>query len=467
MPFLTTIATSDEVVEIQHSSLAGLANDDHTQYALLASNASARNVFTSSEAEGTVMTIVVPTSGDFPGVALKVLNNAQNTEVFTIAESGISSYIRAEAPIYIHPTKRISFTASTTVPTAQDGYISAANPNGQTAGYLKLDAGAASAGYIDVSDGGGSITTNGNGSIGLGVAANRTTLNGSGSTVTVTLPAVTGTLASLAGTQTFTGAKTFSSNITLANGEYISNSVDNKIDFFGSNGSTLGSLRIDFNTWTTNGVVLLARNGATGTESTTNIRFDSPLVVNNDVNFSFGGSQQHRFRFTTTGNDTLQCGLTPSASNACALAVIHASHLGNANRSPATLHSNPNLYVYSSDSTQANDFIRIEHDQDDANIVVGQGELNLRADRFAFASTAIAPAAKVHAQTGSTDAIAVLRLNQQDIDEQFVDYVGTSSADGTKSINTDSFSNYSFVGMVRINVNGTDYWTPYYNYIGV
>ena len=74
-------------------------------------------------------------------------------------------------------------------------------------------------GDINTSAGGGSITTNGaSGSIGLGVSATRTTLNGSGSAVTVTLPAITGTLASLAGTQTFTGSKTFSSMVSTTVG---------------------------------------------------------------------------------------------------------------------------------------------------------------------------------------------------------------------------------------------------------
>ena len=41
--------------------------------------------------------------------------------------------------------------------------------------------------------------------------------------------------------------------------------------------------------------------------------------------------------------------------------------------------TNPQFLVYSSDSTNANDYIRLEHDQTDANIYSGAGDINLIA----------------------------------------------------------------------------------------
>jgi hypothetical protein len=68
-------------------------------------------------------------------------------------------------------------------------------------------------GSINASNGGGSIDTRGVGSIGLGIAATRTTLVGSAtSACTVTLPNATTTLAGLAVTQTFTQVNTFSAS---------------------------------------------------------------------------------------------------------------------------------------------------------------------------------------------------------------------------------------------------------------
>ena len=39
--------------------------------------------------------------------------------------------------------------------------------------------------------------------------------------------------------------------------------------------------------------------------------------------------------------------------------------------------NNPQFLVYSTDSTNANDYIRLEHDQTDANIFSGDGGINL------------------------------------------------------------------------------------------
>ena len=88
--------------------------------------------------------------------------------------------------------------------------------SGATGGNLDLHGGTLAGGSINCADGGGSINTTGaTGSIQLGYSATRTTINGSGSAVTITLPAVTGTLMSLAGTQTITGDKTFNGLLTI------------------------------------------------------------------------------------------------------------------------------------------------------------------------------------------------------------------------------------------------------------
>jgi len=62
------------------------------------------------------------------------------------------------------------------------------------------------------------------------------------------------------------------------------------------------------------------------------------------------------------------------------------------------------------------------------------------------------------------------------VDEEFIRFDGTSAADQTKSISTvngdgavegpknfSASAGWAFEGMVRVNINGTDYWMPYYS----
>ena len=48
-----------------------------------------------------------------------------------------------------------------------------------------------------------------------------------------------------------------------------------------------------------------------------------------------------------------------------------------------------------------------------------------------------------------------------DADKEFIKFDGTSNSDQSSSITTDT-SVGSLTGHVRVNVNGTDYWIPFY-----
>jgi len=65
-------------------------------------------------------------------------------------------------------------------------------------------------------------------------------------------------------------------------------------------------------------------------------------------------------------------------------------------------------------------------------------------------------------QNEPTAVNPVLEINQNDDDEAFVDFKGTSSTDDTKSITTRT-SGASIQGFIRIKINGTTYWMPFYN----
>ena len=64
-------------------------------------------------------------------------------------------------------------------------------------------------------------------------------------------------------------------------------------------------------------------------------------------------------------------------------AVVSKFHLNSSNRSMSTSDknalgmTNPQFLVYSADANDANDYIRLEHDQTDANIFSGNGGINL------------------------------------------------------------------------------------------
>ena len=64
-------------------------------------------------------------------------------------------------------------------------------------------------------------------------------------------------------------------------------------------------------------------------------------------------------------------------------------------------------------------------------------------------------------QASSTGAIAVLTLDQGDADQEFIRFDGTTASDQSSSLSTDT-SVGSLTGHIRINVNGTDFWIPYY-----
>jgi len=231
---------------------------------------------------------------------------------------------------------------------------------------------------------------------------------------TVTLPNFTTTLAGLAGTQTFTGTNTFSSlanfnggissaggtfsaltrftagisaagatftgNITLQNEETIRNTTNGRIDFMPGpvSGTTYG-LYMHFTNWGNGafGPQFGVINSSTGVlDTSASILYGTDLVMTSAKAFSLNSAQTCKFRVNSSAtgrvhtlNVTVPVG---TGYTGAAFALIDSSAAGNANRAPVVNHSHPNFYVYSAGSANANDFIRIEHDRTNANIVTGQ-----------------------------------------------------------------------------------------------
>ncbi len=83
------------------------------------------------------------------------------------------------------------------------------------------------------------------------------------------------------------------------------------------------------------------------------------------------------------------------------------------------------------------------------------------ADKIGFGTNTPADASVEINQANSSGAIACLSLDQDDTDQEFIKFDGTSASDQSSSITTDT-SVGSLTGHIRVNINGTDFWIPYY-----
>ena len=99
--------------------------------------------------------------------------------------------------------------------------------------------------------------------------------------------------------------------------------------------------------------------------------------------------------------------------------------------------------------------VRIESNGD-ANYFVSDGG----TDKVGIG--VLAPASKLEVnQNSSTGAVACLELDQDDTDQPFIKFDGTTASDQSSSLTTDT-SVGSITGHIRVDINGTDFWIPYY-----
>jgi len=71
-----------------------------------------------------------------------------------------------------------------------------------------------------------------------------------------------------------------------------------------------------------------------------------------------------------------------------------------------------------------------------------------------------APQIKINGPAASV--LSALNVTQNDDDEPFVDYNGTTAASAAKSLSSWTAGN-TIQGFVRVAINGADFWMPYYN----
>jgi len=83
------------------------------------------------------------------------------------------------------------------------------------------------------------------------------------------------------------------------------------------------------------------------------------------------------------------------------------------------------------------------------------------ADKIGFGTNTPADASVEINQANSSGAIACLSLDQDDTDQEFIKFDGTTASDQTASLTTDTEVG-AITGHIRVNINGTDFWIAYY-----
>jgi hypothetical protein len=66
-------------------------------------------------------------------------------------------------------------------------------------------------------------------------------------------------------------------------------------------------------------------------------------------------------------------------------------------------------------------------------------------------------------QPSTSGAIPVMALDQGDIDDTFINFIGTSAADGSRSISSDTSEDSAKFGAIRVEINGVTKWIRIYD----
>jgi len=179
------------------------------------------------------------------------------------------------------------------------------------------------------------------------------------------------------------------------------------------------------------------------------VSFDGgDFIFNNssaDKNFTIESNGAAHMVFVDGGNDRV--GIN-NASPSTTLDVV-----GTAKISGAVDFDGGNFTF--NDSGASVDFRAETNTLDDAFFIDGS------ADKIGFGTETPANALVEINQSKTTGAIACLSLDQDDVDQEFIHFEGTTASDQTASLTTDT-SVGALTGHIRVNINGTDFWLAYY-----
>ena len=164
-----------------------------------------------------------------------------------------------------------------------------------------------------------------------------------------------------------------------------------------------------------------------------------------DVDFRIEGNGDANLLFTDAGNDRVGI---KTASPSTELHVVGGV------KATGNIDFDGGSFTFN-DSHAAVDF-RIETDTKTHAVFVDGS-----ADKIGFGESSPTSAFVTIKQDGTSAAIACLTLDQDDEDQEFIRFDGTTASDQTASLTTDT-SVGDLTGHIRVNINGTDFWIPYY-----
>ena len=206
-----------------------------------------------------------------------------------------------------------------------------------------------------------------------------------------------------------------------------------------SDGSTMFDVLADCGNIAANGTLTV----------TGNVEFDGGSFIFNessaDVDFRIEGNGDANLFFTDAGNDRVGIKTGSPSTELHVVGGIKATGAIDFDGSSFTFNeSGASVDFRAETNTLANAFF-----------------IDGSADKIGFGTNSPADASVEINQANSSAGTACLSLDQDDTDQEFIKLDGTSNSDQSSSITTDT-SVGSITGHIRVNINGTDYWIPFY-----
>ena len=206
-----------------------------------------------------------------------------------------------------------------------------------------------------------------------------------------------------------------------------------------SDGSTMFDVLADCGNIAANGTLTV----------TGNVEFDGGSFIFNqssaDVDFRIEGNGDANLFFTDAGNDRVGIKTGSPSTELHVVGGIKATGAIDFDGSSFTFNeSGASVDFRAETNTLANAFF-----------------IDGSADKIGFGTSSPADASVEINQANSSAGTACLSLDQDDTDQEFIKFDGSTASDQSASLTTDT-SVGSLTGHIRVNVNGTDYWIPFY-----
>ena len=206
-----------------------------------------------------------------------------------------------------------------------------------------------------------------------------------------------------------------------------------------TDGSTMFDVLNDAGNITANGTLTVSGN--TSLDGGTFVFNESSA----DVDFRIEGNGDANLFFTDAGNDRIGIKTNSPATELHVVGGVKAT---------GGIDFDGGGFTFN-DSGASVDFRAETNTLDHAFFIDGS------ADKIGIGTDSPTSALLTVSQANSSGAIACLTLDQDDTDQEFIRFDGTSNSDQSSSITTDT-SVGDLTGHIRVNINGTDYWIPFY-----